>query len=371
MDEELLQTPEGREDVGFPVDLTEEEFLQFSMTVAKKMGPLKRQKMTLILFAAYLIVEAIGIVSIYLESGTWSLYLLALMGITAACVIPTLVIMPRKILKSSKAAYKTGNHSGYYGEITVTPHGIMKYIGDETVTIAFNEQTLYVEDREFMAFTAANEQRSILLPARCMTPEMAKTVREAVFAQDVRLQRRVFGRMDARASVPIERRSFADATQTLYALDFQYSEEELKKIITDGAWKRYADNLPSVAMMACLAGILMAMLQEQILWFPGVSLVFIFGYMLMTVLPPILGANAASQQPIRHHITLTDRGLEIRLSPSGKRMNIAWQGLERAIERPSCVEFVHSGGNVLRIPKRVIDDFDEFRRVVDTHFQKK
>ncbi len=370
MDEELLQTPEEREETGFPVDLTEEEFLHFSMTVAKKMGPLKRQKMSLFLFAAYLIVEAVGLVSIYLESGTWSYYLLTMMGITAACVIPMAVMMPRKILKSSKAAYKTGNHNGYYGEIVVTPHGIMKHIGDEIVTIAFNEQTMYIEDRDFMAFTAANEQRSILLPARCMTADMAKAVREAVFSQDVQMQRHVFARMDALASAPIERRAFAEEAQTLYTVDFQYTEEELTKIISDGAWKRYTDNLPNVALMSCLAGILMAMLQEQLLWFPGLSLLFIFGYMLLTVLPPKLGAKSAAQQPIRHHVALTDRGLELRLSPSGKRMSIAWQGLERAIERPSCVEFVHSGGNVLRIPKRAIDNFDDFRRVVDDHFKK-
>ena len=67
---------------------------------------------------------------------------------------------------------------------------------------------------------------------------------------------------------------------------------------------------------------------------------------------------------------LTDRGIELRLSPSGQRLSFGWQCVERAVERETCVEFFHSGGNLLRIPKRAIADFEEFRRVVDGNMKK-
>ena len=111
----------------------------------------------------------------------------------------------------------------------------------------------------------------------------------------------------------------------------------------------------------------MAMLQEQVLWFPCLSLGIIFGYLLISVLTAKSRGKKAGETQNRTHLTLTDRGIELRMSPSGQRLSFGWPGVERAVERETCVEFFHSGGNLLRIPKRAIEDFEEFKRVVDEY----
>lgn len=366
---EKYQTDEVREE-GFPVDLTEQEYLAFNMIIARKMGALRTQTPIMILFAVYFAVDVISLVKDYLDTGTFSLSLAVIALVTLACAVLSATMMPARVKKGAKASFLMNNHNGYYGEITVTPYAIMKNIGEETVTIPFTEQTIYIEDDGFMAFTTAGQPRSIVLPARCMTEEMASQVRQMVFAPTARLQRRVFARMQANAAEPIPHRSFLADPQTLYTLDFQYTGEELSKLFIDTALKQYFQSLPTVAAMSVLAGLLMAMLQEQVLWFPCLSLGIIFGYLLITVIMAKSRTKRAGENENRTHLSLTDRGMELRVSPSGQRLNFGWQSVERAVERETCVEFFHSGGNLLRIPKRAITDFEEFRRVVDLYVKK-
>lgn len=369
MNQDELQ-PQEMPEVGYPVDLTEQEFLDFSMTVAKKMGALRSQTPMLILFGVYLLLDVITFVREYLATGKISLYLLVVALLTVICAALCVGIMPRRIKKAAKASYLSGSRNGYYGELYITPYAVMKNIGTETVSVPLDEHTLYLEDKGFMAFVAQGQQRTIVLPARCMTPETAKRIREAVFADNVRLQRRVFARMDCGAAAPIARRELSTVPQTLYTVDYSYDEKEFAKLHMDVALSQYFRSLPTVSAMSVMAGLLMAILQEQILWFPCVSLGIIFGYLLLTVLSARSRGKKAGEIPNRTHLTLTDSGIEVKMSPSGQRMTVGWQGVERAVERADCVEFFHGGGHLLRVPKRAIDDFDEFRRVVDEHHKK-
>ncbi len=355
---------------GYPVDLNEQEFLEFHMTLARKMGALRTQKPMLVLFAVYLVVDVISLIKDFLDTGHISWTLLVIAAVTLACGAMTLYAMPARIRKTAKANFLTGNLNGYYGEITVTPHAVMKKIGDETVTVPLDEHAIYLEDKGFMAFTAQGQTRSIVIPARCVTPQMAAVIREAVFAPTARIQRRVFARMEATAPAPIARRDFPAPPQTLYTLDFTYTEQEAVKLFRDVAMKQYFSSLPTLSAMAIMAGLLLAILQEQVFWFPLVSLGIIFGYLaILTVQASSRGKNAGATGN-RTHLTLTDRGIEWRISPTGQHLAFGWRGVERAVERADCVEFFHSGNNLLRIPKRAIDDFDEFKRVVDAHHKK-
>ena len=357
-------------EAGIPVDLNEQEYLDFNMMIARKMGALRTQKPMLVLFAVYLIVDVISLIKEFLDTGRISWTLLVIAAVTLACGGLMLTVMPARIRKTAKANFLTGNQNGYYGELTVTPHAVMKNIGDETITVPLDEQSIYLEDKGFMAFTAQGQTRSIVIPARCVTPQTAAVIREAVFAPTARIQRRVFARMDAAAPAPIPRRSFLAPPQTLYTLDFTYNEQEAAKLFRDVAMKRYFQSLPTVSAMAIMAGLLLAILQEQVFWFPLVSLGVIFGYLaILTVQARSRGKHAGATSN-RTHLTLTDRGVELRISPTGQRMSFGWQGVERAVERADCVEFFYSGNNLLRIPKRAIDDFDEFKRVVDAYHKK-
>ena len=167
----------------FPVDLTEKEFLRFSMTLARKMGTLRMQYFIMGIYAVYAVITTVGIVTTFTETGQISLSLVGMLVLTLAGAALTMALMPSRVKKSAKATYAVGNQNGYYGEITVTETAISKYLGDETVTVPLNTpQSMYVETKDFMSFSTAGDQRTIVLPARCMTEETAKAVREAVLS---------------------------------------------------------------------------------------------------------------------------------------------------------------------------------------------
>lgn len=375
LEQEPLTAPEEEQEQaqeqGYPVDLTEQEFLKFSMVVARKMGTLRSQTLIMGLYAVYLIITIVGIVTTFMESGQLSFALLGMMALTMAGAVLTFTLMPSRVKKAAKASYRLGNQNGYYGELSISHTAVMKNIGHETVTIPLTPQTLYIETKEFMSFTTAGQQRSIVLPARCMTPEMATAIREVVFSSKVNLNRRVFDRMEAAAVAPIARREFPGDPQTLYTVDFQFLPEEFSKLSMDVAFEQYTKQFFGYSMMAILLGLMLAMLQESIWWFPGVSLAMIVGHLAFTFIRAKVNAARGGEMEIRTHVTFTDLGVEIRVSPNGQRMSVMWQGLDRVVERRDFVEFYHGGGHLLRIPKRAIRDFEEFRQVVDSHFQPK
>ena len=368
MNQNELQ-PQEQSETGVPVDLTEQEFLDFSMTVAKKMGVLRTQIPMLILFGVYLVIDLVSFVREYLQTGTISLYLLSIALITLVCAGLSVGIMPRRIKKAAKASYVSGSQTGYYGELFVTSYAVMKNIGTETVSVPLDEHSIYLEDKGFMAFIAQGQQRTIVLPARCITPDTAKCIREAVFSEKARLQRRVFARMESKASEPIARRELSGTPTSLYTVDFSYNEKEIAKLHMDVAMAQYFRSLPTVSAMSVMAGLLMAILQEQLWWFPCLSLGIIFGYLLLTALTANARGKKMGEMPNRTHLTLTDRGIDVKMSPNGQHVTCGWQGVERAVERADCVEFFHGGGHLLRVPKRAIEDFEEFRRVVDDHIK--
>ena len=356
----------------FPVDLTEKEFLRFSMTLARKMGTLRMQYFIMGIYAVYAVITTVGIVTTFTETGQISLSLVGMLVLTLAGAALTMALMPSRVKKSAKATYAVGNQNGYYGEITVTETAISKYLGDETVTVPLNTpQSMYVETKDFMSFSTAGEQRTIVLPARCMTEETAKAVREAVFGEKSTLNRRVFGRLQPQATEPIPKRAFGEEAEVLYKVDFTYTPEEFSKMTKELAWKRSMSNFTGFSMMAVLLGAMMAMLEESIWWFPGVSLTMIAGFLLVSLLSGMSLARRASVMEFRTHVTITDRGIRIAVSPQGRQMSVIWAGMTRVVEYPAYVDFSCNGGHLLRLPKRVIGDMETLRSVVDANMPKK
>ena len=369
MEQQPLEPIEQAPVRGYPVDVTEEEYVRFSLKMAKTFGALRLQKPTAVCFVLYLLIAVGLVIWEYIDTGTISWVLLSVAALSVVCAVPGLVWMPRKTARDAKKTYQTNNDNGYYGEIVIDNGELLKIGGYKRWVVPMNGATLYVEDTEFMAFAAAGSAGSvILLPARCMTEEMASAVRAVVFAENSRIKRRVLHRMQAGATAPMPLRDPMPLPQTLWSLRFTYQPEELKSLLTDAGRQRLVRQLPVTVMGSLGAGLAM--------WLCFESLVALFitapAMLLLITLVSSLNAAATAKrvsqtQTVQMQVNLTERGLDYEKQPSGRKIYIRWQGIERAVESDTAVELTLTGGELLRIPKRCIDDMEILRSVIDTH----
>ncbi len=370
MNQEPMERPVEEQPTAYPTDLTEQEFLKFSMNVAKKMGTLRSQNLFVGMYAVYFAITTFAFVNNWMQTGEISFMMLGMLLLTVASAVLTFTLMPARVKKSAKATFALGNYNRYYGEVSLTPQAIVKNFGDETLVIPLNAQSVYVETRDCMAFSTTGVGRSIILPARCVTDEMAAAIRKVVFDPQCTIKRQVIARMQALATEPIEKQEFPKEPQTLRVLDYQYTPEEFSKLSFASAWRRYVSSFPGMSMLAVLLGLMLALLQENPWWFPIVSLVMIVGYLAILMLNAKISASRAMQIDVRTRVVVSDRGLDVSVIPSGARLRVIWNSIDRAVDNGAFVNFHHGGGQIVSIPKRCIADFDEFRAVVDQYMKK-
>ncbi len=358
---------------GMPIDLTKEEFIGYQLTVDKHFGTMRMQKPTMILFAIYLIVTIIFLVMTYVNDHIIDWLMLLVMLLTLLGAVLTVTMIPSRMKKRAAMLYDAGDINGYYGELLVDRVSVTKLVGEEEdVVMPLNEKTAFIESKDFMAFFTFGGTKAIILPARCITKEAAASVREAVFAQNCRVVKRVIGRMEPLAQTPIERRDLLTKPQTLFSASMQFNEKEIKDQVSDNSWKRYVQQLPLLIVSGLLIGALMTILQESILWLGVATLAVVIGTLLLST----LNAHARAKQIInnpqgaRIRFEMNGRGISAYMGTVAQPLFIRWQAVEYAVEHPDYVEF-YGLKQIIRVPKRAIDDFEEFRRIVDTYHTPK
>ena len=337
------------------------------MTVAGKFGALRMRVPMIACFIGYIGLIVYFAAMEIADSGSlsWSIILMAIVSIL--CALPGLIINPHRVKKISRETYAAGEENGYYGEVYFEDGAIVKDVGYKQTRLTLCETTMYIETADFMAFTSAKgATASIILPARCLTEENAAMIRKEVFREENRLQRRVIARMVAGATAPIAPRAMLEEPTVLFETAFTYTAEELSDIITSGAGRSYIQKLPSLAVTAMMLGAVMVLFIESV-WVFAVTVPAVF---LISLLFSSLSAASAAKrvdtmQASRICVTITDRGIDHETA--GRTAAVKWQGVKRAVEADTYVEFTMNGGLLLRIPKRAIEDMDAFRAIVDRY----
>ncbi len=359
--------------MGMPIDLTKDEFIEYYMTVAKRFGTLRMQKPSMILFAVYAVITIVFTVMVYVQDGVVDWLMLTVLGVTLVSAALTYFLFPARIRRKAAMLYDAGNTNGYYGELIVNRLEITKIVGeDEQVTVPLDEKAMFLETDTFMALFTAGSPKAIVLPPRCMTPDMASAVREAVFAQGSRIHRRVVSRMPAKAAAPIDRRALPAAAKTLYTCEVTFEPDEIKAQIKDTGNKQYVDSLPTIVIFAMLMGSMMAMIGESLLWFFIGALGVVIGMLLLSLLSSSTRSKQAAMngENTRIRFELTDHGVMITSRGADRKVFMQWNSLKYVTAYPDYVEFCGLD-QIVRIPKRHIDDFDAFSAVVDAHFPPK
>lgn len=366
---EPMEQPSQSAVQDMPVDLTMEEFVQFQLVFNKKFGRLKMQIPTAVMFTLYILFFLVMSARLWAESGQFPWTMVIIAFLFAASMAATMVMLPRTVRKAAENTYRVCDKNGYYGEWSISPTAVSKNAGETTDTYPLGERTVYFETADCMVFMTQGEQKLIMLPARCMTEEAAKCVRDIVFSPACRVQRRVIARMTAKAETPIERRPLYKEPPTLYTLDMVYEEKELQKLCADQAWRRFGTNAPMLVSLSLFLGSAIALGFESVR--AGLTAIpaLILFFLLMTLWSGRRHAKAIHRTGNQRLIlTVNEQYLTFRQPPAAP-ITVMWKHVDRAVETPDSVEFYY-GGNFMRVPKRAVDDMDAFRKIVDDCMKK-
>lgn len=368
---EIFETTPQSEENSAPkwyVDLNKEEFVAFRMLSARLVGPLRLRKFSLV--AAIGCCLLLGGFAVYEWLKGWVSYPDPVLMVGALLtLIPAVILcgyIPYRLRRDAEQQYDRSVEAGmdYYGELTVYPDCIEKAGAAVTAHIRIDERMLFIETEDMMAVMTANSP-AIVLPARCLTPEMAAAVRGA--AERIPVQNRRFeGRVQPQGQPPVKPAPKAKPEE-LWVSTFTYTAEEyavvLKGIIQQHFW-RMSPLLAAVAMMGSLTfGYDGESLLPCILYF----VVFMAVLIGINLALPLRRVKPQTEALSAHDLTVQVRidtmALRMKL-PKGAQSWVLWCDVDHVYERDDFVEIVHNKKSSLFIPKRCIEDLDAFDAVI-------
>ncbi len=353
------------------IDLTREEYIRYYTLFSKISGPLRMQTVQLVLSVLFAVILAAFCVVDFVQTGSVD-WIFALVG--GGLLIASFGLWwyaPRHVRKVAAKAYDETLAGGYCyaGTLRVRDDRVEKENDQGIHTVHLNAGTLFIENPEMMVFLTAN-RRSIVIPARYLTAESARVIREAADKLPYR-NRRFLGRVEPKGETPSPACPPADVV--LWEKMVRYEPDELADLIRYNATQMYTKRLPLHSIASVLFGTALGWDGgENILPCIGWFLFFFALTALMNLVLPRRRANAiAAQADIAARtvsIKLTDRGVWMT-DPNKGFAVLPWHVIEHVVDRETFVEITR-GAQSIRIPKRVIDDFSAFDTLICTYWKK-
>lgn len=352
------------------VDLTREEFVAFRMLTSRLIGPLRQRWLALGvsvvcfgLMAGLAVYEWVTKLVPYPDP---SLVVGALVALIPALIF--CVYVPLRIKKNAGKQYDRSVQGGmdFCGELFIYPDCIEKMGQTLTASIRLDNRMLFIETADMMVITALNSP-AIVLPARCLTDEMARAVRQAVEHIPPR-NRRFIARVQARGEAVAPPKP-SQKPEELWVSTFTYTAEEYMVVVKGLIGQHFWRMSPLYAAMSMLGACYFS--------FDGKSidplrcvLFFLLLAGLMLLFNLVLPQKRVKQQVpamSAHDLTMQVRFDTVVLHqklPKGGQNWVLWCDVDHVYEQEEFVEIVHNKRASLFIPKRCIDDLDAFDAAV-------
>lgn len=357
---------ERRDDtVSFAVDLSKEEYLQFYKVLTRYSSAGMMQKVGLVVVIAMVVLP---LISLYQSGG-----LAALLSWEAVSLFipPVLLliynfgIMPLLRKRQAEKGYDAALAGGqiFAGTVTVNRGRITKVTPSGSLTLPFTDRILFHEQEDMQIFVNT-QGRGIVLPARCMTKENADAVREiATSALPLSLCK-------VKALIVCERETPMEITETaptapLFEANIAYTGEDRAFIAKELSFR----GVKSSVLPGSIIGFMLALLVANGSDLLAAMLVF-WGTLLIFVGFTFFSARSRakfmlSQENFRFTFKITEKAV---IADGGERrgiISIPWKTLKHAVEGKDYLEF-YNQNQYICVPKRLIEDMDSFRRLVDT-----
>jgi len=358
-----IETPVQTEKSAWYVDLTREEAAAYALLVARLRGPLRTRK-TATITAALCSVILLG-----LAFGEWMAgvteafdYVTALCGVLIW--LPALYvcwILPRSIRKNALRQYDRSVSAGivYTGRLTVTEEYIEKISPSATAHIRLDERAFFIETADMMVFITPDSP-GLVLPARCITEEMAFAVRRAADQLPPR-NRQFVGRIQPKGEmvIPVE----AVKPELLWTATFTYTHEEYAAVARSSILHRFWRLAPAMTPMAFIGALVFGWSGESLTPAIGYFLLFMGIVVLMNLVFPLLQNKRRVELMTPHDLTVKvgfDTTALRMQAPRGSEMPVLWCDVKHVYDNDPFIEIEIVKGSSLPIPKRAIEDIEAF-----------
>ena len=365
---ETFETTVPTEESAWYIDLTAEEAAAYSLLMAKERGPLRTRK-TALITAALCSVILLG-----LAFGEWLAGVVDSFDyVTAACGVliwlPALyvcAILPHTIRKKAIAHYERSVAAGvvYNGRLTVTDEYIEKAGASATAHVRLDQRAFFIETADMMVFIAA-DSLGLVLPARCLTDEMATAIRRAADRLPAR-NRRFIARIQPQGQVvaPVD----APKPEQLWTCTFTYTAEEYHTVVRGNVLHRFWRVAPMVTPVAFMGALVFGWSGESITPAIGYFLLFMGIVLLMNLVLPLLQVKRQVAMLTAHDLTykVTFDTTAMRMQyPRGSEMPMLWCDVKHVYDRDAFAEIVGPKNANLLIPKRAIEDISAFEAALE------
>lgn len=345
------------------IDLTAEEAAAYALLIAKERGPLRTRKVTIITAALC------SVIMLGLAFAEWMAGVVEQFDyITAACGVliwlPALylcLILPHNIRKNALKQHDRNVSAGivYTGRLTVTDEYVEKATPAATAHVRLDERAFFIETADMMVFVSA-DSLGLVLPARCMTDEMAVAVRRAADQLPPR-NRRFISRIRPQGQVvtPVE----AVKSEQLWTSTFTYTHDEFVTVMRGNILQRFWRVAPMASPVAFIGALVFGWSGESLTPCIGYFLVFMGLLVLFNLVLPLLQVKRRIGMLTAHDLTLkiSFDTTAIRVqAPRGDEMPILWCDVKHVYDRDPFAEMVGPKNANLLIPKRAIEDIDTF-----------
>lgn len=361
-------------EIEYSVGLTREEYARSQELVNRTLRG-RPQLFSRIFSIAMMVMCVIALAAEYRLTGTIEPALAVVMTLMIIAEVWIMLSTPRQLRKRHEAAYDGTIFSGHCfdGVLKVDEDGVEKRTADDTTRVRFSDCAMFIEAEDMMLF-CVNGGKSIVVPARCLTPEDADFTKHVAFAKIPKTRQcliePIAAKLETRAPLVM---TVPEEDDILLTVNVEFTEKELKGQLSETAMEQFVGLLPQKVLVSVFLTI-MVYFAFEITPLP----VFLLG-MLVLFLWELLRARMRAGQAIRvtdgaaKNVTLElgEKALYIQGKGQGARkMTLPWSYITRAGEWPSEVVFFAEKKRIFTVPKRCIEDMDALRSVVDAHLAK-
>ena len=343
------------------VDLNKEEFVAFHMLTARYFGPLRQRIPTLVVSAlSFLMLAGYAAFEWATKNFVGSPDPVLLVG-ALLVLIPSLLVcgyVPYRLRRTAAKQYDRSVDAGmdYCGQLIVYPDCIEKVGHATTGHVRLDERTLFIETAEMMVISVIGSP-AIVLPARCMTDEMATAVRDAMNRVPAR-NRRFVARLQCRGeAVPAP--TPKAKPEELWVTTFTYTPDEYATVLRGIIQQHFWRLSPLLAVVAVMGAFAFGYNGESLMPCIGYFLAFMAVLILVNLVLPLRRVKRQAASLSAHDLTLQVRldTMAVRTKlPKGAENWVLWCDVDHVYEREDFVEIVHNKRSSLFIPKRCIDD---------------
>lgn len=349
----------------YAVDLSREEYVRSQELVSR------RARGARWLSPALLLICVLMTVSNAAKSGIWDISVFSLLALLIIAEVCMMVFLPKQVRRRHEAAYNTTVFRGYdfKGRVTVEHDAIRKQTRTATAVIPFSQCRLFVEAPDMMIFFGT-DGKGIVIPSRFLTEETALATRQAAMDAIPLSNRMMLAPLIPKATedAPTLPTDTSANEESLMTVDITYTDREMIGIAVENTLQQFWDTLPNKLLwmtMVATIGFFMLYLPPLPLFLAGLLILFLSSVLAAVVkIKRAMSRTEGAIASIRMEFTEKEVLLVSKNGTEGT-LHFPWPFITRAVDCGDRVEMYVDRIQQLLIPKRCVEDFEEFKNLVD------